>query len=117
MAGTSGDVKSFLKKLSQTEIDEGRAYIDKSVATTFFGYPSNERRAVEVDLKFYDSRNKSMKIRLRRDGDKYYFNQGWSQFVRMKDLSDRHIITFYKFKPREGIPEARDFMVEVTKNK
>ena len=75
MVGTSGDVKSFSKKLSKTEIDERRAYIDKSVATTFFGYPSNERRAVEVDLVFSGSFGRK-KIGLRKDGDKYYFNRG-----------------------------------------
>jgi hypothetical protein len=68
-------------------------------------------------LRSIDTGNKSKKIGLRKDGDKYYFNRGWSQFARMNKLSDGDIITFNKFKRREGIPEARDFMVGVTKNK
>jgi hypothetical protein len=120
MAETSGYVRStFSKTLLQREIQDGRVYIDESDATTFFGYPSDARRDVEVDLTFQDSQSGKfmMKIGLRRDGDKYYFNRGWSEFVRKKKLRDRDIITFYKFKRREGIPEAREFMVGVPENK
>ena len=111
MARTSGDVKSFSKRLSRSEMDEGRVYIDKSVATTFFGYPSNERRAVEVDLVLFSSSFGRKKIGLRKDGDKYYFNKGWSQFAKMDKLKVGDTISLTKIKP-----PSTEFMIGVTRN-
>jgi hypothetical protein len=91
---------AFYKRLSRREIEEGRVYIDESNATTIFGYPSNAKRDVEVDLVLFDAHSKSKKIRLCKDGDRYYFNQGWSQFARVKNLSARDTITLTKINSR-----------------
>ncbi|KAE8123893.1 hypothetical protein FH972_018812 [Carpinus fangiana] len=114
MAETFGDVKSFSKQLSQREIDEGRVYIKESYATTLFGYPSNARGDAKVDLVLFDAHSKSKKICLCKDGDKYYFNQGWSQFAGVKNLSAGDTITLTKMKHRST--KTKDFMFGVTKN-
>ncbi|KAE8123890.1 hypothetical protein FH972_018809 [Carpinus fangiana] len=111
MAETSGDVKSFSKRLSRSEIEEGRVYIDESNATTLFGYPSYARGAVVVYLM---SHSNSKKILLCKDGDKYYFNQGWSQFARVNRLSAGDTITLTKIEPRSP-DQKKEFMFGVTK--
>jgi hypothetical protein len=117
MAGTSGDVKSFTKKLLRSEIEERRVYIDESYATTLFGYPSDSRRDAEVDLVLCSSSFGRKEIGLRKDGDKYYFNiQGWSQFVRVNELSAGVTITLTKIKPR-STGQKKEFLFGVTKNK
>jgi hypothetical protein len=105
--------------LSENDIKEGRVYIAKLDATIFcptaFGYPSNQRRVVE-DLIFYDCdiERKPWTIRFHSDGDRYYLTRGWSQFARVKKLSEGDLITIYELKSRKGIKE-RAFMVGVTR--
>jgi hypothetical protein len=127
MAETAEDVRvdskygrqMFVKILSQNDIKEGRVYIAKSEATIFyptsFGCPSNECKVVK-DLIFYDCdiERKPWTIRFCSDGDRYYLTQGWSQFARVKKLSEGDSITIYELKSRKGTKE-RAFMVGVTR--
>jgi hypothetical protein len=93
----------FFKILSQNDIKEGRVYIAKSDATIFcptaFGCSSNEHRVVE-DLIFYDYdiERKPWTIRFCSDGDGYYLTRGWSQFARVKKLSEGDLITIHELK-------------------
>jgi hypothetical protein len=109
----------FFKILSQNDIKEGKVHIAKSDATIFcptaFGYPSKERRVVE-DLIFYDSdiERKPWTIRFCSNGDEYYLTRGWSQFARVKKLSEGDSIMIYELKSRKGTKE-RAFMVGVTR--
>jgi hypothetical protein len=111
MAGTSGYVRSFSKRLSPSEIEEGRVYIDESNATTLFGYPSNARKDVEVYFTLFDTRSKSKKIGLRKDGVRYYFNKGWSQFAKMNNLKAGDTISLTKINS-----PSTEFMIGVTSN-
>jgi len=111
----------FQKILSRKDIEEShRVYIPKLDATISpcpgaSGCPSNEPRAVEVDLIFYDHERKPWTIRLRNDGDRYCLTRGWTQFVRVNNLSERDIVTFYELKSRRGT-EQNAIMVGVTCN-
>ena len=96
----------FSKRISYSDIDEGRVYVLAGHVDTF-----GVEHGTLVAVRYYDQNNTwNMKF-IRRPKSKYYLSCGWTDFCRYNGLIEGNIISFYDLGTLEATGQ-RLFKIE-----